>query len=271
MVRCMSTQTAYLYFDAVGRADDVRWWGALAAVGDSEDDYLGKRLSELKTANADLLEPNGELKGRSLVHAKRDKALGDAYFFLAGRPIYFWPRLYPRFDDPAMRAIGRDFVREIDGLRPSRLLAPGKQVKVASHSKRMATYIKELKRNPKNLAKLTSIITHSVEIVAHLQRTGHMQALNRVQVAIDRENFPHGPISWILKWWLAAEFQGNGMSYKITGSAADEPHFNGAIVVNADADSAAHHGLQYVDILLHGWMQKAFGNVAIPPKPKLVI
>src|ERR1700682_4704014 len=91
-----------VYSDAVGRANEKRLWGLLATLGDDEDRFLGEALAQIKQENQLLLEPSGELKGKTL----KDDTIQLALDKIKDRSIYFFPRYYPELHAPEVSKFG---------------------------------------------------------------------------------------------------------------------------------------------------------------------
>ncbi len=245
----VSDLPGFFYFDAVGRADEDRWWGGLLALGREEDAFLADILQKLKKRNIHLLHPKtGELKGKDLASAE----IFEAFRALQGHRIYFWARKMPSQSDPTLQALGTLFVSDLAKIRPNRDLSDWETV--AALQVRLREYLADLKSV--NSHKFLSFLLHPVRLMDHIKSLDLGPRLSEVHVYIDNENFPEADIcAWGLKWFLTSQLQHAGMSPKLTGNAHLERGDSGSVRVQANCNSAAYPGLELVDIFTHGHLR----------------
>lgn len=248
---------ARIYLDAVGRANEVRTWGALAAVGDSGHKTVEKVMSGAVDRNGHLCEESGELKGKALPDSEITRVAQE----LNGSDVFFWGIPVRDKDSELMVSVRRMFIEGLRALRPHRGRKDWRDLE--TRKRNLVKYL-DLDLKDVNQHKYLCIALHATQLVELLAARDRVKRLTEVEVMIDRENFPNPSFcAWGLKWWIAAQLQGRGMHYSLNGNAPHETCSEGNVRVNADADSKSSSGLQLVDILAQGVFRKVPGYTLI--------
>lgn len=241
------TLDLWIFLDAGGKAGKQRVWGGVAAIGDSELNWITQVLDDIDGDNSG----NVELKGRD-IETEIIKATGRR-LCEEERRIIFWANWILDWQDDKSQRFSRKLGGLLNSLKPNPYSI--EQIAIESWQNNMAGYFQNLK--PVNKHKLLSILVHLQWLVKEIERVNIGSQLKSVHLVIDNENFPNESKCGVLvKSFLSAGLQSVGMNYSLTGAMFRENAHEGAICVDVVGKSEGNSGIRFVDVLLQAVLRK---------------